>query len=457
MKSRLKLMVGSVCLLSGWFCAFVLNSLQSGYQLYVLAPTLIIAVGLALVWKSHGGKIAALVLAFTALFALLAMNQFFPERSLSIPAIKQRFQNTAEKGHTIAIDIPSAMQKDFSVDAYFLTVFNDLSIDLVAKLPDAAGAIVKGGHNRFFVSIPTLGAIYLIEQNDNTSSFSEPILFAYGLDRPTGLAYLNKHLYVAETTRIIVVNDSGSDAIANYEVVFDGMPDDGGHWRHSLVLDQNNTLYVSVGSRCDACEEDHPWRGTVLQVDRHRGEAEVYAEGLRYVGGLHFRTDTQQLWASENSRRGDGFSLASDEINLLSSNGDYGWPFCYGDKVVDRTFGSADKCEDTIGSIITLPAGSAPGGITFGDGLASDPEFQQSLYIALTGEGTKPSGRIIRVPFKDGKVSNDPLEFIKGYEERTLKWRPRAIMVGDDGALYLTDDVSKAIFRVSLKAKSDKN
>ncbi len=453
MKNRFKLMSGSICLLLGWFCAFVLNSLQSGYQLYILAPTLIIAVGLALVWKSHGGKIAALVLAFTALFALLAMNQFFPERSLSLPAIKQRFHKTAEKGHTITIDIPPAMQKDFSVDAYFLTAFNDLSIDLVAKLPDAAGAIVKGGHNRFFVSIPTLGAIYLIEKDDNASSFSEPILFTYGLDRPTGLAYSNKHLYVAETTRVIVINDSGSDATANYQVLFDGMPDDGGHWRHSLVVDQNNTLYVSVGSRCDACEEDHPWRGTVLQVDLHRGDADVYAEGLRYVGGLSFRSDNHQLWASENSRRDDGRSFASDEINLLIRNGDYGWPFCYGDKVVDRTFGSTDKCKDTIGSIITLPAGSAPGGITFGDGLASDPEFQHSLYITLTGEGTKSSGRIIRVPFKDGKVSDDPLEFVKGNLERGLNFKPRSIVSGTDGALYFSDDVSKAIFRLSFEVE----
>ena len=89
MKQRIHIGIGCACLFVGWLGSFILNSLASGYEVYVLAPTLMIAFGLGLIWRTRGGKIAALSLAFTALLAVLTMNQLYPERALSIPAIKK--------------------------------------------------------------------------------------------------------------------------------------------------------------------------------------------------------------------------------------------------------------------------------------------------------------------------------------------------------------------------------
>ena len=451
MKRRINIGIGCLCLFVGWFGSFILNSLASGYELYVLGPTLVIAIGLGLVWKSSGGRIAALSLAFTALLALLSMNQFYPERALSVPALKKRFQESAGKGRDIIIKVPDTLRSGPFIQDHPVTVFADIQISLFAHLPNTPADIVYADNGRFFVSIPELSAIYLLQFNTDTGFADQPVLFHYGLDRPSGLAYEKQTLYVAEPDRIIALRDSGGTRGDDIRIVLADLPADGGHWRRSLISDSKGYLYVGVGSRCDACEEVDPRRATVLRVDSRSGASEVFASGLRNSGGLAIDPADDQLWSTEQGRVGNGSPAAVDEINQLVAGGDYGWPYCYGQQVVDSGIGlgSEDKCSKTIASRVDLPPGSFSAGIVFGFGLNGPDEFKESLYVALTEEGGDGEGRVIRVPLKKGIIDEEPLEFIKGVNQGDFRWRPRSVVVGEDGALYVTDVYTDAVYRIS--------
>ncbi len=449
MKQRIHIGIGCAFLFAGWLGSFLLNSLASGYKFYVLGPTLLIAIGLGLVWKRGGGKIAALALAFTALFALLTMNQLVPDQALSVPAIRERFQKSAAEGRRVAIEIPESMRSGVFNQDRHLAVFADLHFSLYAQLPNTPADMTFTPSGHMFVSIPNLGAIYVIPATADGGAALQPLLFHVGLDRPSGLVYYNQTLYVAEPGRILAVSDSDHDMVADHvEVVLDDLPDDGGHWRRYLVIDKNGALYVGVGSRCDACEEEDSRRGTVLKVNPITGASDVYAKGLRNIGGFTTDGSGQQLWATENSRVGNGVQAAPDEINLLQPGGDYGWPYCYGQQIADSGLGTKARCASTLGSTIDLPAGSVPSGLFFGHRLVAPPLFQNSLYVVLTEGNNKRLGRIIRFPV-EGSRFNDPLEFIKADGEGDFTWEPHQIVAGQDGALYVSDESAHVIYRVS--------
>ncbi len=90
---------------------------------------------------------------------------------------------------------------------------------------------------RLYASIPKLGAIYLLKDENRDGFAEQPILFHVGLDRPHGLVWDGNKLYVAETSRLLELQDrNGDNSVDTERTILDGLPDDGGHWTRSLAL-----------------------------------------------------------------------------------------------------------------------------------------------------------------------------------------------------------------------------
>ncbi|HKL49009.1 MAG TPA: PQQ-dependent sugar dehydrogenase, partial [Desulfuromonadales bacterium] len=181
-------------------------------------------------------------------------------------------------------------------------------------------------------------------------------------------------------------------------------------------------------------------------------EAEIFARGLRNSVGLALHPDTGELWGSDNGRDMLGDDLPPEEINLIRKGSDYGWPYCYGNRTPDPKYDRPDRCKDTTPPQVTMQAHSAPLGIAFGKGLNFPETFQKMLFVGFHGSWNRsvPTGyKLVGIPFEEGRPVGGPVDIISGWLEGRTAWgRPVGPLVGPDGALYLSDDRTGAVYRI---------
>lgn len=441
-------------LLAGWLSAFLLGSTPQSSTYYVLVPTFFLGIGMGVILKAVSRKLMALTLALTALMAVIITNQFYPASTISLSAFQNRLQENTASGKIIPLTVRDSDRVGTFAESHILEAFADIKVQLFTRLPGPARMMVFDPAGNLYVSIPKLGAIYLLRDTDKDGFADQPILYHVGMDRPHGLAWSDGHLYVAETGKLLELKDTNQDAqVDEVRIVLDDLPDDGGHWTRTLAQGTDGFLYLSVGSRCNACEEKDSRRATVLRVNPVTGESSIFARGLRNTVGLAFSPDGQTLWGSDNGRDNLGDQLPPDEINQIKEGGDYGWPDCYGDQIPDPQLGSPERCRETLSSVVNLPAHSAPLGVTFGDGLNAPEEYVDSLYVAFHGSWNRsePTGyKLARVAYQSQQMNNVGKEFLRGWMVDGEVWgRPVAPVVGPDGNLYLSDDRADAIYQIS--------
>ena len=459
MKKNPLLIIGCLLLLAGWFSAFALNSFPQLSNLYILGPTLLLGGGMGLTHKAAGGKKTVIALVFTAMAGLLLLNQLFPERSVSISAFQQRMRDSSNSvRHQIAIVPRAADRKDTFVADRTLESSADINIQLFARLPAPVRMVTFDSEGTLYVSIPKLGAIYQLKDSDKDGYAEQPVLYHAGMDRPSGLLWDNGKLYVAEPSQLLELQDTDHDnQVDKVRVVLDGLPDDGGHWTRSLTHGDDGFIYLSIGSRCNACVEKNHHYATILKVNSLTGKYTIFARGLRDTVGLTFSPDGKSLWGADIGRDGLDRELPPDEINRIVAGGDYGWPFCYGQQIPDISLGTAELCSKTIASVIDLPAHSKPLGITFGQGLNAPEKYRNSLYVALSGwvdsaGFTGFGGRIVRIPYENGQLVGKIQDFLSGWQVAGHSWgHPVAVTVGTDGKFYLSDEDARSIYQISWK------
>ena len=452
MKRQLLLAGGCLLLLAGWMSAFLSRSVPQSHDIYYLIPTLFLAIGLGFVLKIVGGRLTAVVVALTAIAAIVAVNSLYPTQGITLSGFQKKLAN-AVVGKAIPLQVRDNDRSGAFAAERSLESFADIEVNLFARTPGPARMLVFDASGNLYVSIPKLDAIYRLRDADQDGYADQSMLYYADLDRPHGLVWHADRLYVAETSRLLELRDTDDDAKADQSrVILDGLPDDGGHWTRSLTMGRDGFLSLSVGSRCNACQEQDARRAAVLKIEPVSGKAEIYATGLRNSVGLTFSADGESLWGSDNGRDRLGDDLPPDEINLIVAGGDYGWPFCYGASLVDTNLGNEAVCRETLPSAVDLQAHSAPLGITFGDQLAAPQSYRNSLYVALHGSWNRsvPSGyKLIRIPFSEGQPVGSGKEFLSGWLVADNAWgRPVAPVVGPDGALYLSDDRANAIYRI---------
>ena len=84
------------------------------------------------------------------------------------------------------------------------------------------------------------------------------------------------------------------------------LPPGGRHFTRSLLFlpaARDHRLLISVGSSCDACEEQDPRRAKILAVDLNGGgDPETFASGLRNSVFMAVHPLSQHVWATEMGR-----------------------------------------------------------------------------------------------------------------------------------------------------------
>ncbi len=439
--------------LSGWLSAFILNSMPTQSTWHIIGPTLLLGVGMGILRKNWLWKKAALTVVFSALAALTLMNNFFPDRQVTITAVKERFRKVYS-GKMVAVNVSDTVSTELFIEPRFLETFAPINVRLFAQLPGPVQMLTTDQLGNIYATIPSLGAIYRLSDNDKDGFADASILYHVGLERPYGLLWDKNKLYVATPTQLLELQDSDNDnQVDKVRVVIDDLPDDGGHWQRAIAKGKDDFIYLSIGSRCNACQEDDDQLATILKINPATGESSTYASGLRNSTGLTFTADGRTLFGTENGRTGLGPNFPPDEINKIVSGGNYGWPYCYGNNITDITIGSADNCSNTIASSVDLPAHSSPRGTTFGDSLKAPEMYKNSLYTVMQGASTEDvitKAKLIRIPYQNKQLSSHGKEFLRGWDIAGKVWgKPVDVIVGSDGNLYISDELAQAIYQIS--------
>ncbi len=317
--------------------------------------------------------------------------------------------------------------------------------------------MVLGADGSVYVSSPRGGKIvryFAINQNGMPDSQA---VVASGLKEPHGMAFHKGFFYVANT-----------DGVVRYSLDARGVPTGAptyvnhygfgeGHSTRTIIFGPDSAMYVSVGSSCNVCVEKDSTRATVMRYDESGAGGRVFSRGLRNAVGLAINPTTNVIWATQNERddiKPDHQDIPPDELNLLQDGGDYGWPYCWGDRVPNPEYHDAARCAPTIPPALGFQAHSAVLGIAFLDkATALPPEMRGDALAAFHGSWDRkvPTGdKIVRIHVANGQpVSYD--DFMTGWQlPDGRRWgRVADVMVAADGSVLITDDQVGAIYRVS--------
>lgn len=355
------------------------------------------------------------------------------------------------------IDVPERYRKGPFDEKRELRTVPGARVSVFAAGIEGARFMAEDADGVLFVSVPSDGTVLALPDRDRDGAADDTIVFARGLKRPHGLAFTDGELLVAETGRVIALRDDDGDLKADFrKIITDDVPSGGGHWTRTVVIGPDRAIYVAAGSSCNSCVEDDRRRAAVLRFTGNR--AEVFASGLRNTVGLEFHPKTGALWGVDNGRDMLGDDLPPEEVNLIERGRDYGWPYCYGNRVPDPELGSPERCEKTTPPEVEMQAHSAPLGVAFGYGLDFPKMIKDSLLVAFHGSWNRsvPTGyKVVAVPFNDkGLPAGKPFDVMTGWHDGREAWgRPVDVLAGRDGAMYVSDDHAGAVYRVTFEAE----
>ncbi len=167
-----------------------------------------------------------------------------------------------------------------------------------------------------------------------------------GLNQPHGLLLEGRTLFVAEEQRVVSYEFDGVK-LDKERVILEGIPGGDGHSSRTLGRGPDGFLYLSIGSSCNSCIEEHPWRAAIIRF-KEGTAPEIFASGLRNTVGFDWQPGTGALFGVDNGRDNLGDDVPDDEVNRIEAGKHYGWPYVHGTDVQDPKLNSA------------MPAGLAP-------------------------------------------------------------------------------------------------
>ena len=386
-------------------------------------------------------KIIGFLIVLLLLLIALTFFSFFPAVQ------KNKIQPSPTKTTT------RAQEKSLTGDnlPFSVALPNDYKIGVFAK--DVAGArdleFAPGG--TLIVSQKEEGKVVALPDIDHNGKADRSIVLLKNLKNPHGLAFREGKLFVAEETKVTrYLYDEAHQSVTLDKKILD-LPKGGLHTTRSLLFDNSGKLYISIGSTCNVCAEKNSMLASVITTDSDGNSPKVYSSGLRNAVFLALNK-SGQIYVTEMGRDNLGDNIPPDEINILRENGNYGWPYCYGNNITDTTFSKTRSqfCEDsTLEPYFNFPAHSAPLGITFIDSPQLPYDWQGDLLVSFHGSwdrSTKTGYKVVRIATKGTRIMSD---FLTGFlDGNNATGRPVDIAFDREGSLFISDDKANSVYKI---------
>ncbi|MEZ0006954.1 glucose/arabinose dehydrogenase [Flavobacterium sp. 28YEA47A] len=309
--------------------------------------------------------------------------------------------------------------------------------------------------------------ITIFRDKDNDGVFETREIFKDGLNMPFGMLILGNYFYIANTDGLFRFPYSAGDLKlrGNGTKILE-LPAGGynNHWTRNLLANADGSkIYVSVGSASNNAEhgmEVEKRRANILEINPDGTEEQIYASGLRNPVGMDWNPVNNELWTAVNERDDLGDELVPDYITSVKRGGFYGWPYSYYGQIEDPRMKGQGKelIAKAIIPDVSVGAHTASLGFAFYNKDAFPAKYKNGAFVGQHGSWnrSKLSGyKVLFVPFKNGKPSGKPEDFLTGFianeEKAEVYGRPVAVTVMKDGSLLVNDDSGNTIWKVAAK------
>ncbi len=325
------------------------------------------------------------------------------------------------------------------------------------------GWVMKKVMGRAGAGVPSANRITLLRDQDHDGIAETRTAFLENLNSPFGMALVGNDLYIADTDQLLRFHyENGDTAIKSQPIKVLDLP--GGtlnhHWTKNVIASKDGSkLYVTVGSNSNVAEnglDKEEGRAAIWEVDRATGNHRIFASGLRNPNGLSWEPQSGALWTAVNERDEIGSDLVPDYITSVKDGAFYGWPFSYYGQHVDVRVEpqNPDMVAKAIAPDYAVGPHTASLGLTFAEGSRLPAPFTQGAFVGQHGSwNRKPhSGyKVIFVPFDAGKPSGQPVDVLTGFlnDQEKAMGRPVGVVIDQQGALLVADDVGNKVWRVS--------
>jgi len=324
-----------------------------------------------------------------------------------------------------------------------------------------------------FLAESTPGKILVFRGIGADGKASQTETFATGLKGPFGINFYPsgphpKWVYVGNTESVVRFPYQSGDLKARGPAeTLTQLPGPRGHRTRDIVFTPDGKhMLVSVGSGSNDDDPDTTpaefHRADVLEFTPEGKFEKIYASGIRNCVGETIHPTTGELWCSTNERDALGNNLVPDYITHVQEGGFYGWPWFYmGGHQDPRLMGTHPELKSkVITPDVLVQPHMASLGLTFypTSKSAFPSDYEGDGFAAEHGSWNRANRggyEVIRIPIKNGKATGEYEDFLTGFVTPSGQvWgRPVGVAVGHDGALYVTDDGSRSIWRVSYSGK----
>lgn len=403
---------------------------------------------------------------------------------------------------TVPIAVPATMRTaPFDVPRS-LTVPPNFSVRVYARVPGAR-FLATAPNGDLLVSNPGAGAVYVVKRN--TSGDGVVSTWVSGLHNPHDVVFHAlggvTYVYVAESDRIGRYVYTTSGTAGTRQVLVSGLPDNSsgalqgryGHQLKNIALEGSN-LYVSLASPSNADPADlarTPKGGAIYLYPATGGTGRLFAQGLRNAEGLAIAPGTTRLWVVVNNRDNVAYPFHADfdhdgtddygkvlqryvddhppeELTDVRDGGHYGWPLCnpnpdtpngMDDMPLDRDVqnnatGAALDCATADRVKKGIQAHSAPLGLAFWTGANVPAAYAGGAVVGLHGSWNRstPTGyKVAYFPWSAGRPGAQ-LDLATGWTVGGTWGRPVDVAVAPDGGLFVSDDRSGTIYKLTYTA-----
>lgn len=340
-------------------------------------------------------------------------------------------------------------------------------------------------------------AIILLQDTNQDGAIDEQKEFA---DVPgTGILVKDSYLYASSNSGVFryALNDSHEIIDAdNPEKIVEGLIDMGRDNAKPFAIDDDDNLYVTIGSWNDACRDTKEgiglmpctildsaggiWKFKTNKLNQSYADGTRYATGLKNAVGITWNPKTNSLFATDHGRGGlshfypelftkkQNDELPAETLYELKENDNAGWPSTYYDHQMNKRVlapeygGDGEKTsgEKFVDPIMAFPAHLGPNDVLFYSGNMFPEKYKNGAFIAFHNQSPelKKGFFVAFIPFENGKPAGDWEIFLDNFagidlanpsEEEGLKHRPCGLAQGPDGALYVCDDFGGSIFKVT--------
>lgn len=334
-------------------------------------------------------------------------------------------------------------------------------IDIYASGLGNVRMMAAAADGTLYVTRREQGDVLALNDRDGDARAEQVRTIARDLKLVHGITLHQGQMYLATDTMVYKARLKPDGTIETPRAIIRNLPTGGQHPNRTLAVGPDGMLYITVGSTCNACVESDPRNATILRSSLEGEKLEVFARGLRNTIGFGWHPGSGQLWGFDHGSDGRGDDQPPEELNLLRPQGNYGWPYCFGDHQPDVYLnqnppGTTKEayCPTTLAPTLTYQAHSAPIGMVFYTGEQFPAEYRGDAFVAMRGSWNRDPAtgyKLVRVRYQNGWPAGFE-DFLTGFlieNGGAYFGRPAGVALAPYGSLFVSDDTNGVIYRIS--------